>query len=119
MPSPRIDPRLAACLAVVGLVQCIGNAGAEPPRTPAEYLRRMDADRDGRISLDEYIASMIGTFDLLDGNHDGVLAGDELPPGAKPITRTAYRQSLAAAFARQDSNHDGFLDARELAQPPR
>ncbi|MBS0213791.1 MAG: EF-hand domain-containing protein [Proteobacteria bacterium] len=79
----------------------------------------MDTDHDGRVSREEYVTYMMHTFDRLDANHDGVLEGDELPPGAKPVTRAQYRRNLEAAFARMDRNHDGYLDARELAQPPR
>ena len=116
---------LAACLrrAVLPSLVLLAVGGAafadEPPRTPQDYLQRMDTDHDGRVSRDEYVAWMMGTFDLLDADHNGVLEGDELPPGSKPVTRAAYRASLEAAFARQDRNHDGFLDARELAAPPR
>ncbi|HEY2345476.1 MAG TPA: calcium-dependent protein kinase 21 [Xanthomonadaceae bacterium] len=89
------------------------------PDSPSEYLQRMDSDHDGRVSRDEYLAWMMRNFDSLDADGNGVLEGDELPPGSKPITRDAYRTSLESAFARQDGNHDGWLDARELARPPR
>jgi len=79
----------------------------------------MDADGDGRVSRSEYIAYMDRGFDRMDVDGNGVLEGDELPPGAHRVTRVDHEASLAAAFARQDSNHDGFLDARELAAPPR
>ncbi len=79
----------------------------------------MDTDGDGRVSRAEYIAHMTRNFDRIDTDGNGVLEGDELPPGAKPVTRADYEKSLAAVFARQDSNRDGFLDARELAAPPR
>lgn len=89
------------------------------PRTPREYLQRMDSNGDGRVSRDEYIAYMGRNFDRIDSDGNGVLDGDELPPGAKPVSRADYQASLASAFARQDANRDGYLDARELARPPR
>lgn len=91
----------------------------DAPRTPREYLQRMDKDGDGLVSRSEYIAYMGRGFDRMDTDGNGALEGDELPPGAKRVTRADYHASLAAAFARQDSNHDGFLDVRELAAPPR
>lgn len=97
-----------------GVLAC-GAAAAGPVD---EYLQRMDADHDGRASRSEYVAWLSQTFATLDTNHDGVLAGDELPPGARRVTLAEYRANLEAAFARQDRNHDGFLDARELARPP-
>jgi len=91
----------------------------DAPRTPREYLQRMDTDGDGHVSRGEYIAYMGRGFDRMDTDGNKVLEGDELPPGAHRVTHAEYEASLAAAFARQDSNHDGFLDARELAAPPR
>lgn len=119
----RMRDRLAVCAAIafVSASLCAGMriAAQELPRSPQEYLRRMDTDGDGRVSRAEYIAYMIRNFDRLDTDGNGVLEGDELPPGARPVTRAEYGQSLSAAFARQDTNHDGYLDARELARPPR
>ena len=94
-------------------------AAQDVPRTPQDYLQRMDSDGDGRVSRSEYIAHMGRSFDRIDSDGNGVLEGDELPPGAHRVTRGDYEASLAAAFARQDGNHDGYLDARELARPPR
>src|SRR5437667_431891 len=91
----------------------------DAPRTPRDYLRRMDTDGDGLVSRVEYIAYMDRGFERMDTDGNGVLEGDELPPGAHRVTRVDHEASLTAAFARQDSNHDGFLDARELAAPPR
>ena len=89
-------------------------------RASADYLARMDRDRDGRVSLSEYQDWMCYAFDAMDRNHDGVLSPTELPGGrGHPVTRDALRARLAAAFRRQDRNGDGFLDARELAAPPR
>ena len=84
-----------------------------------DYLARMDADHDGRVSLLEYQDWMSYAFDAMDRNRDGTLSPDELPGGkGAAVTRDEYRARLAAAFNRQDRNRDGFLDARELAAPP-
>ena len=85
-----------------------------------DYLARMDADRDGRVSLAEYQDWLGYAFDAMDGNRDGVLSPAEQPGGrGAPLTREQHRARLAEAFRRQDANHDGFLDAKELAAPPR
>jgi len=85
-----------------------------------DYLARMDADHDGRVSLVEYQDWLSYAFDAMDADHDGVLAPAEQPGGrGKPITRDAHRARLADAFSRQDKNHDGMLSAAELAAPPR
>lgn len=93
--------------------------GQDAPRTPRDYLQRMDSNGDGRVSRVEYIAYMDRGFDRMDADGNGVLEGDELPSGARRVTLADHEASLAAAFTRQDGNHDGFLDARELARPPR
>ncbi|KGI76812.1 hypothetical protein LF63_0113975 [Oleiagrimonas soli] len=97
-------------------------ASATPPVTLDAYLRIMDRNGDGRVSLAEYQAHMSQGFRSMDRNHDGVIEVGEQPPGPRrhgAITLTQYLRNLAATFHRQDANHDGFLDARELAAPPR
>ncbi len=110
-------PLRAAALAV--LLLAAPAAGQQVEHT-ADYLARMDADGDGRVSADEYVDWMSYAFLRMDRDGDGVLAADEQPGGrGAAITREAYRQRLAARFRRQDANGDGWLDARELAAPPR
>ena len=85
----------------------------------SDYLARMDADADGRVSVSEYLDWMSYAFDARDSNRDGVLGADELPGGkGQAITRVQHRERLAATFKRQDVNRDGFLSAKELAVPP-
>jgi len=85
-----------------------------------EYLKRMDSDGDGRVSLSEYLDWMSYAFDQRDANGDGVLGVDELPGGrGKPITREQHRATLTERFRKQDANGDGYLSAKELLAPPR
>lgn len=98
-------------------------AGATPTMgSPAEYLQRFDADRDGRITLDEYQHYLSRGFLRMDADGDGRLSAAELPRGARvrrAPTLESHRHALAASFARQDADRNGYLDARELAAPPR
>ncbi len=113
--------RSGGAMALALILACSAGIAAawDLPPSPRAYLLRMDTDHDGRVSRAEYVAWMVRTFNALDADHDGVLAGSELPAGSKPVARASYVQSLEAGFARQDRNHDGYLDARELALPPR
>jgi Ca2+-binding EF-hand superfamily protein len=110
---------MAALGLIAALLLAMPAAAQGLPSMARQYMERMDANHDGRVSLDEYQAWMGYGFTAMDRDHDGILAAAELPGGrGKPLTREAHRQRLAAAFARQDRNHDGYLDARELAAPP-
>lgn len=109
------------CLALAAAIAALSPfVQAQSVHGTSDYLARMDADRDGRVSLAEYQAWMAYGFDAMDRDHDGVLSPAELPGSrGAPLTRDAHRARLAATFARQDRNRDGVLDAAELATPPR
>ena len=93
-------------------------AHAQVQRT-GEYLSRMDANGDGKVSLAEYQDWLSYAFDGMDRDRDGVLSPAEQPGGkGQPITREAHRAKLAERFRKQDANRDGFLSAKELAAPP-
>jgi len=110
---------LRAGLSLLALAIACATAHAQVTAS-ADYLARMDADHDGRVSLVEYQDWLSYAFDAMDADHDGTLSPAEQPGGrGKPITRDAHRARLAEAFARQDKNHDGTLSAAELAAPPR
>ena len=94
-------------------------ATQEYPQTPREYLQRMDADGDGKISEAEYVQYMSRSFLRMDTDGDGILQSSELPGGhGKPISLRAFQANLRRQFHRLDRNHDGYLSAKELAQPP-
>lgn len=94
---------------------------AQAQETPADYLRRFDADGDGRIGEVEYVAYLATGFRALDTDGDGVLDARELPPGPRraPRTLATFEADVRAQFHRLDRNRDGYLSAQELAQPPR
>jgi len=95
-------------------------AHAQEVQRTGDYLARMDADGDGRVSLPEYQDWMGYAFDGMDRDRDGVLSPAEQPGGkGQPLTREQHRARLAERFRKQDANRDGFLDAKELAAPPR
>ena len=102
------------------LLLCLPLAAQAQLLRSADYLAKMDADGDGRVSLAEYQDWLSYAFERMDANRDGVLQPHEQPGGrGQPITRAEHRQRIAERFRRQDSNRDGSLDATELAAPPR
>lgn len=104
---------------IVLAMACAFAAQAQVAR-PGDYLAKMDADRDGKVSLGEYQDWLSYAFDAMDRDRDGVLSPAEQPGGrGTPLTRAAHRERLAERFRRQDANRDNVLDARELAAPPR
>lgn len=85
-----------------------------------DYLSKMDADHDGRVSLAEYQGWLSYAFDAMDRNRDGVLSPAEQPGGkGAALSIAEHRARIAERFRKQDANHDGFLGAKELAAPPR
>ena len=109
-------PRFAIALLACALPMA---AGAQVLRT-GDYLSKMDADRDGRVSLAEYQDWLGYAFAAMDRDRDGVLSPAEQPGGRGPaLTIAEHRARIADRFRRQDADRDGFLSARELAAPPR
>jgi len=110
--------RLPLALATVLLSSVV--AAQDYPRTPAEYLRWMDTNGDGRIDETEYVRYMSQGFLRMDVNGDGVLDADDGPmrPGARPTRLDQFQRNLIQQFHKLDRNHDGVLNAKELAQPP-
>jgi Ca2+-binding EF-hand superfamily protein len=101
------------------LLACLSCCVQAQVRDSGDYLARMDADHDGRISLPEYQQWLGYAFNAMDRDHDGTLSAAEQPGGrGAPLTRETHRARLAARFARQDHDHDGFLNAQELVAPP-
>ncbi|TKR29813.1 hypothetical protein FCE95_14160 [Luteimonas gilva] len=98
------------------MAPCVASAQVN---ATSDYLSRMDADRDGRVSPVEYQDWLSYAFDGMDKNGDGTLSAAEQPGGkGRPITRTEHRERLAERFKRQDTNRDGYLSAKELSAPP-
>ena len=105
----------------MALLLLAGAAHAQDyPRTPAEYLQRMDANGDGRIDEAEYVRYMSQGFLRMDVNGDGVIDANDGPmrPGARPIHLDEFQRNLIHQFHKLDKNKDGYLNAKELSQPP-
>lgn len=82
-------------LAGVASAQDEASQGRGRARTRMQHrvqarMERMDQNRDGRISRDEWPRAA-RRFDRLDANHDGTLTQDELLRGATAHRRHARR----------------------------
>ena len=91
--------------------------------SPQEYLKLIDSDGDGRVSLGEYQDYLGRSAREMDRNGDGLLSANELPPGTRsrgghPVNLQRQREAYAIRFHLQDRNGDRFLDAEELGAPP-
>lgn len=110
---------IIACVLAAAVLPAAAQVQRSGMASTTDYLSKMDANADGKVSLGEYQDWMSYAFDAMDRNRDGVLATAEQPGGrGKPLSRAEHRSRLAERFRKQDLNHDGFLSARELAAPP-
>jgi hypothetical protein len=83
----------AAVLLAAGTVRAQEEQGkkhrgpGDRPR-PGEMIKEMDADKDGKVTFEEFKAfhdkHMKERFDRLDTNGDGVLSPDDRPKGPPP-----------------------------------
>ena len=81
------------------------------PLGPPMRFRGLDLDHNGVITRSEWRGSD-QSFREHDWNHDGVLSGDEVRPGAvRPTARPAA--VVAPRFADFDRNHNGVITRDE------
>ncbi|MDD4357692.1 MAG: hypothetical protein PHN98_10605 [Smithellaceae bacterium] len=96
-----------------------------------EILPKLDKNKDGKISKQEYLGAMSGSFDKLDKNRDGSITRDELghmdkkeheaftketdADGDGIIIKKEYEQAAAKRFHQLDKNRDGFISRDEWA----
>ena len=96
--------------------------GGGGPRLGESMAKFLDADKDGKVSRDEF-AKMLTLFDLLDANHDGALTQEEMNGFFRAVNDAqtqAQNQSTGGIdvnnlFANSDKNKDGKLTADEVA----
>lgn len=74
-------------------------------------LARHDADRDGTVTLDEFLKSRTDRFTELDKNTDGTLDADELTASMREKSEHGMRMMLA----RIDADGDGKMTKDEMS----
>jgi len=122
--SPLI---LAAAMLVLGAAPAFAQDAPPASRqrgagAGAGAIQRFDADRDGRVTQEEYLAGLRQRFAAADANRDGGLSAEELPAFLFPARRAGTTppdneaQRMARMLRRHDTNNDGRLSFDE-AQP--
>ncbi|HLV64990.1 MAG TPA: EF-hand domain-containing protein [Polyangiaceae bacterium] len=87
---------------------------------------KIDANQDGKVSLEEHLAGVKQRFERLDANRDGVIDKDEAPGrfarflqkkdanGDGKITLSEMETKARAWFKEADKNSDGVLTKEEF-----
>jgi Ca2+-binding EF-hand superfamily protein len=96
--------------------------GGGGPRLGESMAKFLDANKDGKVSRDEF-AKMLTLFDLLDTNHDGELTQEEMNGFFRAFSTAqteAQNQATGGVdvnnlFANSDKNKDGKLTPDEIA----
>lgn len=78
----------------------------------------MDSNGDGVVSKGEYVDFYSRQFDAMDANKDGKLTLDEMNAGHKMATDNSATSHLDILFNAADTNHDGYLDRKEAEAMP-
>lgn len=125
---------LAAGVAATALT---APAFAEGPKAGrAKMFDQADANKDGKVSKDEFAAMRDGFFAKLDADKDGVVTRAELRQTAKArrderrgrrfgrldgdkdgkVTEADFMNRAKARFAKLDANKDGVLTQEELRE---
>lgn len=96
-------------------------SAAAPAPTPVD-LRYADLNRDGRVTMQEALASGRQTFHRQDRDNNDVITRREAGPsfGRRDVNNDGrvsmreYQRAVRAQFARLDTNRDGQLGRYEL-----
>ena len=79
-------------------------------------LERADANRDGKVTRQEYIDARAAQFARMDRNGDGVV--DDADSGDRGDQSFVAKRAAAAMRGRIDTNSDGKISKEEFVNSP-
>lgn len=119
------------------LLILLGTPAMAQLRSGEGIFERADANNDGSVTRDEFIAARGGQFTKLDRNSDGYIDSNDVPKrlaarrqqqgggdfmvgqfdsdGDGKVSKEEFVNGPTLAFDRADANKDNVLDAKELA----
>lgn len=104
-PAPAVD--------VTADLSAADTTAPMPPEDPAAaHFRRLDADRNGRVTPDEHVQGAAAMFRAMDGDDDGRVTAAEMDAAQAAMGGDA-RLASADKIRVIDTNRDGELGAKE------
>jgi Ca2+-binding EF-hand superfamily protein len=104
------------------LAQRASRHGDRGERRGERLLRRFDADRDGKVTKDEFMKDVAARFAELDLNNDGRITEEDLPPamrgrgvltGNADTPRRGIGRRVLTLLREADANRDGVITRDE------
>ena len=99
-----------------GYASAQGQQQQKPKATPQQRFDELDANKDGKVSLDEQKKSLTKRHDLaekkfkkIDKNSDGTISKDEF---VGPVKK--QMENVDKKFKAKDKNGDGYLSQEEF-----
>ena len=120
--------RTISC-ALAALALCAGTASAQQRAyDPKQAFKEADTNHDGSIELDEFSARLVDVFFMGDANKDGKLSKEEYDAvvviredfgaadrdGDGFVSRTEFVRARLPLFKQADTNDDGVLSIEEV-----
>lgn len=113
MKRSLIAISLLSTLLLAGAALADGRDDGHPGRRGGEGFEKMDANRDGKLTLQEAKDAAAQRFSRLDTNKDGVVTKEE----AAAVQQKRQAERAEKHFAHLDTNKDGKLSKEEAHMP--